>query len=457
MYTTGGIAERFGPIWSRAEDRLGGGLPAAVRFWDGSEIGSGAQGSATDTIVLRSRRALTYAVSRPDQLGLARAFVSGELVLEGSIERVMAAGASMYGFDVPLKDKLEAFRIAASLGAIRFPPPKPPQSEAAVGGRLHSLRRDRQAISHHYDVSNEFYRLILGPTMVYSCAYFETPDDTIDEAQTRKLDVICRKLRLEEGERFLDIGCGWGSLVMHAAANYGVEAVGITLSEAQAELARERIAEAGLSDRCEIRVQDYRAVPDGPYDKIASIGMFEHVGSSMLDRYMETVSALGRPGGLALHHGICRQHTNDESPNTFITHYVFPDGELHRVAKVIRAIERAGQELRDTEALREHYALTLRRWVDNLAADPERAIAEVGEERERIWRLYMTASALAFERGDISVHQMVTVLPEHEQRPLYRPSPGIELARPSFVADVRSTPNGAEPQPADAKPEPAEA
>ncbi|MDQ2622542.1 MAG: cyclopropane-fatty-acyl-phospholipid synthase family protein [Actinomycetota bacterium] len=408
-------------------------MPAAVRFWDGSEIGSGEYGSATDTIVLRDRRALTYAVSRPDQLGLARAFVSGDLELEGSIERVMAAGAKLYGFDIPWKDKLEAFRIAASLGVVRFPPPKPPESEATVGGRLHSLRRDRQAISHHYDVSNDFYRLVLGPTMVYSCAYFDSADDSLEEAQTRKLDVICQKLRLQEGDRFLDIGCGWGSLVMHAATNYGVKALGITLSEEQAAFARQRIEEAGLSDRCEIRVQDYREVPDGPFDKIASIGMFEHVGSAMLDRYMETVATLGRPGGLALHHGICRQHSNEESPNTFITHYVFPDGELHRVAKVILAIERSGQELRDTESLREHYALTLRHWVDNLAAGKSRAIAEVGEERERIWRLYMTASALAFERGDISIHQMVAVMPGSGPKELYRPSPGIALARPDFT------------------------
>jgi len=435
MYTTGGIAERFAPIWSRAEARLDGTIPVAVRFWDGSEIGPGGRGSATDTVVLKDRKALTYAVSRPDQLGLARAYVSGDLVLEGDIERVMTAGAKMYGFDIPWRDKLEAIRIAASLGVIRVPPPRPPESEAVVGGRLHSLRRDRSAISHHYDVSNTFYRLILGPTLVYSCAYFASPEDSLEEAQTRKLDVICRKLRLEEGERFLDIGCGWGSLVMHAAGNYGARAVGITLSEEQAALARERIADAGLSDRCEIRVQDYREISDGPYDKIASVGMFEHVGSRMLDRYMESVAALGRPGGLALHHGICRQHSNSESPNTFITHYVFPDGELHRAAKVIRALERSGQELRDVESLREHYALTLRHWVDNLDSDPELAVREIGPERQRIWKLYMTASALAFERGDISVNQILAVLPEHERRPLFRPSPGLELARPSFVGE----------------------
>lgn len=440
MYATGGIAERFAGIWSRAETRLGGPLPAAVRFWDGSEIGSGARGSATDTVVLRDRRALTYMVTRPDQLGLARAYVSGDLELEGDVERVMSAGADMYAFAVEWRDKMEAVKIAASLGAIRVPPPKPPDSEAIVGGRLHSLRRDRQAISYHYDVSNRFYRLVLGPTMVYSCAYFESPDDSLEEAQTRKLDVICRKLRLQSGERFLDIGCGWGSLVMHAAANYNVQAVGITLSAEQAELARERIREAGLADRCEIRIQDYREVSDGPYDKIASVGMFEHVGAKMLDRYMETVAALGRPGGLALHHGICRQHKKQDSPNTFINHYVFPDGELHRVAKVIRSLELSGQELRDTESLREHYALTLRHWVANLAADRELAIAEAGPERHRIWDLYMTASALAFERGDISVHQMLAVLPEHEEQPLRRPPAGVELARPRFVAPREDLP-----------------
>lgn len=435
MYATGGIAERFAPIWSRAEARLNGPLPASVRFWDGSEIGSGELGSATDTVVLKDRRALTYAVTRPDQLGLARGFVAGDIVLEGDLERVMSAGARMYGFDIPLKDKLEAFRIAVSLGAVKVPPPEPPQSEARVGGRLHSLRRDRKAVTYHYDVSNEFYRLVLGPTMVYSCAYFESPDDSLEQAQTRKLDVICRKLRLEPEERFLDIGCGWGSLVLHAAEHYGVKAVGVTLSEPQAEFARERVAAAGLSDRCEIRVQDYREIPDGPFDKIVSVGMFEHVGAANLDRYMEVVAGLGRPGGLALHHGICRQHSEEESPNTFINHYVFPDGELHRAARVVAALERSGQELRDAEGLREHYALTLRHWVNNLATDPEFAISEAGAERERIWRLYMTASALAFDRGDVSVQQLLAVIPEDDPEPLFRPSPGIELARPSFVIE----------------------
>lgn len=437
MYSTGGIANRFVPLWTRVEARLNGQLPAAVRFWDGSEIGPGDEGSCPDVIVLRSKRAMTYVVTRPDQLGVARAFVSGDLILEGSIERVMAAGAALYGFDFTVQDKLEAARLAITLGAVSVPPPKPPESEAKPRGRLHSLRRDSDSIRHHYDVSNRFYRQILGPTMVYSCAYFETPEDSLEEAQIRKLDVVCQKLRLELGERLLDIGCGWGSMAIHAAANYGVNVVGVTLSPSQAELAKERVALAGLEDRVEIRIQDYREISDGPFDKICSIGMFEHTGAD-IDNYFEETSKLGRPGGLALHHGICRQHSEEESPNTFITHYVFPDGELHRVARVIAGLERSGQELRDVENLRDHYALTLRHWVANLAVGQEAAVAEVGEERERIWRLYMTASFLAFERGDIGVNQILAVLPDRERSALYRPSAGLALERPSFVRPMES-------------------
>ena len=427
MYSTGGIADRFAPLIEKLEPRLSGPLPAAVRFWDGSEMGPGEPGSAEDTIVVRNKRGLTYAVMRPDQVGIARGWVSGDIELEGDLERVMMAGSRLYGFDFTAKEKLQAARIALSVGAVKIPPPKPPESEAKVTGRLHSLGRDREAISHHYDVSNEFYRLILGPTMVYSCAYFESEDDTIEEAQTRKLDVICQKLDLKPGERLLDIGCGWGSLIIHAAANYGVRAVGVTLSEEQAALARERVAEAGLSDLVEVRIQDYREVNDGPYDKISSVGMYEHVGLSQLPTYMKTVAELGRPGGLALHHGICRMQDEDEQPNTFITRYVFPDGELHRVATVIEALEASGQEMRDAESLREHYALTLKRWVANLAANKEAAIAQIGAERERIWRLYMTASIGAFERGDVAIHQIVAVIPggEHE----------MPLARPAYVRE----------------------
>ncbi|MBK5232704.1 MAG: class I SAM-dependent methyltransferase [Thermoleophilia bacterium] len=425
MYSTGGVADRFVPLVSKLEGRLSGPLPAAVRFWDGSEFGPGERGPVEDTIVVRNKRGLTYVVMRPDQVGIARGWVSGDIELEGDLERVMMAGSKLYGFDFTPLEKLEAARLALAVGAVKIPPPKPPETEVKVSGRLHSLGRDREAISHHYDVSNEFYRLILGPTMVYSCAYFASEDDTIEEAQTRKLDVICRKLELKPGERLLDIGCGWGSLIIHAAANYGVRGVGVTLSEEQAKLARERISAAGLSDMCEVRIQDYREVTDGPYDKISSVGMYEHVGASQLDNYMETVKNLGKPGGLALHHGICRMQNDQEQPNTFITRYVFPDGELHRVATVVAALEKSGQEMRDAESLREHYALTLKRWVQNLAENKASAQAQIGEERERIWRLYMTASIGAFERGDVAIHQIVATFPgaRHE----------LPLARPGFV------------------------
>ncbi len=438
MYATGGIADRFHPLVSNVEKRLSGPLPAAVRFWDGSELGPGERGSASDTIVLKNRRALTYAVMRPDQVGIARGWVAGDIELEGDLERAMMAGSRLYGFDFTRREKLEAARIALAVGAIKIPPPKAPETEARVSGGLHSLRRDRQAISHHYDVSNDFYRLILGPTMVYSCAYFADADDSIEVAQTRKLDVICQKLDLQPGDRLLDIGCGWGSLIIHAATHYGVRAVGVTLSEEQTKLARERITEAGLSDLCEVRIQDYREVNDGPYDKISSIGMYEHVGSSQLDNYMATITALGRPGGRVLNHGICRMQDDQEQPNTFITRYVFPDGELHRVSKVVKALEGAGQEMRDAESLREHYALTLKHWVRNLEEHKDEAIEQIGEERERIWRLYMTASIGAFERGDIAIHQIISVIPGAEH--------AMPLARSSYIRADTAAPSEAEEQ-----------
>jgi cyclopropane-fatty-acyl-phospholipid synthase len=433
MYSTGGIADRFRGLVEGVERRIDGPLPAAVRFWDGSEFGPGSQGDAEDTIVVNNKRALQYAVMRPDQLGIGRAWVAGDVELEGDLYRVMSKGSRLYGFDFTMREKLEALRIVVGLGAIKVPPPSPPECEARPSGGLHSLRRDREVISHHYDVSNDFYRMFLGPTMVYSCAYFETPDDSLEDAQTRKLDVICRKLRLTPEDRMLDIGCGWGSLLIHAARNYGVRGVGVTLSEAQAEYARAAIRDAGLSDRLEVRIQDYREVSDGPYDKVVSVGMFEHVGASQLDRYMQVVHDLVRPGGLALHHGICQIHEDEDMPNTFIERYVFPDGELHEVNHVIDAIERSGQELRDAESMREHYALTLRHWVANLVDSRDAAIAEVGPERERVWRLYMAASALAFERGDVSIFQLLTTVPGADH--------GLPLARPSFVERL---PEGAE-------------
>jgi cyclopropane-fatty-acyl-phospholipid synthase len=277
-------------------------------------------------------------------------------------------------------------------------------------------------VRHHYDVSNAFYRQLLGPTMVYSCAYFADPAEPLDAAQERKLERICRKLRLQAGERFLDIGCGWGSLAIHAAREHGVRAVGITLSEPQAQLARQRAAQAGVADRVEIRVADYRETRDGPYDKIASIGMVEHVGLAQMDAYATTIAGLLRPGGLALNHGITRLFSQyPAGPKSLIQRYVFPDGEILALEQMLGPLREAGLEPRDVESMREHYALTLWRWVDNLTANRDAAIAEIGIERTRVWDLYMTGSALAFEDGDIDIYQTLLAKPGAD--------PGLSLVR----------------------------
>jgi cyclopropane-fatty-acyl-phospholipid synthase len=375
-----------------------------VRFWDGSEIPS--DGPAA--VVIRDPAAVVHLLRSPGQLGLARAWVDGSLDVDGDLEAVLRTRGAFSGIRLSAADRARLGVAAARIAGarlLRIPPI--PAIEARLKGGRRSLRRDRDAVRHHYDVSNRFYRLVLGPTMVYSCAYFAGPDDTLEDAQERKLELICRKLRLTEGERVLDIGCGWGSLLIHAAANHGVKGVGVTLSEPQAQLARTRVAEAGLEDRVEIRVQDYREVADGPFDKIASVGMYEHVGRDELGRYVQAVTKLLRPGGLFLNHGITRLMPHEPEPDPFIGRYVFPDGELLPLTDIMSATQAAGLEVRDAESLREHYPLTLRRWVDNLVANRDEAIAEAGPQRERVWRLYMLGSALGFEAGEISVHQVL--------------------------------------------------
>ena len=411
-----------------ALEEVGGGrlaqLPVAVRFWDGSCLpGTAAPDDAhpQPVLVATEPRALTHLLYQPGQLGLARAWVDGSLAVRGDLEDVLALRGRLPEVHLTLRDRLRmaaAAVRAAGPKVLRVPPR--PSVEAEVGrrrrllggdhngGRRHSVRRDRAAVRHHYDISNDFYRLVLGPTMVYSCAYFSSPDDTLEEAQERKLDLICGKLNLAAGERLLDIGCGWGSLVLHAAARYGVRAVGATLSEPQAQLARERVREAGLEGRVEIRVADYRELRDGPYEKIASVGMYEHVGRAELGNYVRCVNRLLAPGGLFLNHGIARLHSEQPTSDTFISRYVFPDGELHPVGDLIGELAAADLELRDLESLREHYPLTLRRWAANLQAHREQAIRIAGPERERAWRLYMLASAQGFERGEISVYQVLS-------------------------------------------------
>jgi cyclopropane-fatty-acyl-phospholipid synthase len=403
----------------RALRHLAGGrfqeLPVAVRLWDGSLLdatapaaGPPAADAAPPIVVAGDRRAISHQLREPGELGLARAWVDGSLSVEGDLEDVLAIRRAYSDLRLSGRDRvrlaLAAVRVAGP-GVLRRPPV--PSIEASIGGRRRSLARDRAAVRHHYDVSNDFYRLVLGPSLVYSCAYFTDPAESLEQAQTRKLDRICAKLRLAPGERLLDIGCGWGSLVMHAAQRYGARAVGATLSAQQADLARERVQALGLAGRVEIRVADYRELTDGPFDKIASVGMYEHVGRSELERYTRTVSQLLRPGGLFLNHGIARLASKPPRKPAFIARYVFPDGELHPIADLLSAMQGATLEVRDTESLRDHYPLTLRRWAANLRAHEQEVTELVGSERVRVWELYMLASAQAFEAGEITVHQVL--------------------------------------------------
>lgn len=411
MISTRGVAGALSDLVSTA---FGGELPIRFRCWDGSE--SGPQ-DAPIRLILRHRRALRRLVWAPNELGLARAYVSGEIDVEGDfvdtlgqLYRLLRGGALRS--DLDWAARREILRTAVRLGAIGLPP-KPPAEEIKLAGRLHSRSRDAKAISHHYDVGNDFYALVLGRTMTYSCALWGEDVATLDQAQTAKVDLVARKLGLTEGMRVLDVGCGWGTFVIHAAREYGVRAVGITLSRAQADFARKRVAEEGLSDRVEIRIQDYREVTDGPYDAIASIGMAEHVGAAMLPTYTGALFRLLRPEGRLLNHAIARHPLVPPRPDktSFISRYVFPDGELEPLSVMTAAIEEAGFEVRDVESLREHYARTLRAWVANLDANWDQAVRLSSPGRARVWRLYMAGSALAFESGSIGVNQILAVKP----------------------------------------------
>jgi cyclopropane-fatty-acyl-phospholipid synthase len=294
--------------------------------------------------------------------------------------------------------------------------PRPPE-EARLAGRRHTKARDAAAIAHHYDVSNDFYRIVLGPSMTYSCAVFASPSTSLEDAQTAKHELICRKLALRPDMRLLDIGCGWGGMLLHAAREHGVRGIGVTVSQRQAELAEKRVAEAGLADRIDIRLQDYRDVDDGPYDAISSIGMFEHVGLSQLEVYFERCYALLSPGARMVNHAIARPAQRGKRPagrtrfarRSFIDKFVFPDGELHEIGSVVTAMQAQGFEVRHVESIREHYALTLRNWVANLEHDWDDAVAATTIGRARVWRLYMAAAAVNFEDGNTQVHQTLGV------------------------------------------------
>jgi cyclopropane-fatty-acyl-phospholipid synthase len=399
--------------------------PVRLRAWDGSEAGP----ADAPLVVVRSRRALRRLAWAPGQLGLGRAYVAGEIDVEGDLFAALGALSSDGRLadpddapGLPVAARLRLLGLAARLGALGPEPPPPPEEiDLRRRGVRHTRTRDAAAVSHHYDVGNDFYALVLGPTMVYSCAVWADPTTGLDAAQRAKLDLVCRKLGLRPGMRLLDVGCGWGSMAMHAAQHHGVDVVGVTLSAEQASAARDRVAAAGLTGRVDIRVQDYRDVHDGPFDAISSIGMAEHVGRAHIGAYTRHLAGLLRPGGRLLNHAIAwNAGPTSWDSDTFIARYVFPDGELLSLGEMVTAVEGSGLEVLDVEALRRHYALTLRAWVQRLEERWDQAVATTGEGRARVWRLYMAACALAFEAGTMGVDQVLAQRPGGDPPPLRR-------------------------------------
>lgn len=406
----GSVAEALTPLLRAL---FHGQIPIHVVAWDGSAVGP----PSGPTVIVHSPMALRRMLWAPGELGIGRAHVAGDLELQGSVFELLELREALDArkgdatLDLQARDLLTLVRVAQRLGALGLPPSPPPE-EARLRGSRHGLHRDATAIAHHYDVGNDFYRLVLGPSLTYSCGYWADGINDLNDAQTAKYELISRKLDLQPGQRLLDVGCGWGGMVLHAASHHGVQAVGITLSREQARLARERVAEAGLGEQIEIRVQDYREVDDGPFDAISSIGMFEHVGLERMQEYLRDLHDLLRPEGRLLNHAISRPRPTEHPAigrRSFMARYVFPDAALLEVGRVVTAMQHNGLEVRDVESLREHYARTLRAWVANLEANWDRAQRLVGPGRARVWRLYMAGSALGFEQNRLAIHQVLAV------------------------------------------------
>jgi cyclopropane-fatty-acyl-phospholipid synthase len=408
----------------------GGATGIEFRAYDGSRAGPR---HAAVALEVRSQRTLRYLVQARNDLGLARAYVSGGLEVHGDL-RVALRGLWETGDgNVPWRERLEILR-AVGLRALR--PVAPPPEEVRPRGRRHSRRRDAVAVSHHYDVSNRFYRWILGPSMAYTCAVYPDESAGLEEAQFAKFDLVCRKLGLQAGMRLLDVGCGWGGMVLHAARHYGVKTLGVTLSREQVEWGRREIYHAGLGDRAEVRHLDYRNVPESEFDAISSIGLTEHIGRAEMPAYFALLHSKLRPRGRLLNHSITRPDNVYPSllRDGFIDRYVFPDAELSGPGLIISNMTDAGFELRHEENFREHYVRTLDAWLENLEAHRADAVAEVGEGRTRVWRLYLAGSQVAFELRDaLELHQVLGVKTErgesamplgpHPPRAALEPSP----------------------------------
>ncbi len=380
---------------------VGTDCPVAVRAYDGSSAGPA---DPVATMVINSPAALQYIATAPSDLGLARAFVTGALDVEGDLhDGVLGLVKAQQQRHLSVTDKIE---LAKAFGVKNLRRPPIPPQEVRMRGLRHSKRRDSSAISHHYDVSNDFYAMVLGPSMAYTCAIFPTKDATLEEAQEYKFDLVCRKLGLAPGMRLLDVGCGWGGMVMHAVKHYGVTALGVTLSQQQADFAAKRIAEEGLGTKAEVRYLDYRDVPETGFDRISSIGLTEHIVLRNYPAYFSFLLGKLKPEGRLLNHTITRNDgTQNHKAGGFISRYIFPDGELAGPGQVMSAMNDAGFEIQHEENIRLHYAATLHEWSANLAANWDAAVAEVGLPKARTWRLYLATSEVGFDVNRIQLHQ----------------------------------------------------